>query len=142
MHEYLPMTTRDAFYTCASGGLGHGLPAAVGLALGRPGEKIIAVLGDGSALYSVQGLWSAAELGLDICFVIINNRRYEALIQFGRHFAIDHLVGTTLPNIDFCLIARGFGLQTFRVSDPSKLDAALREGFGAQRSTLVEINVE
>src|SRR5262249_39185651 len=70
MHDYLPMLEPDSFYTCASGGLGHGLPAAVGVALGRPGRRVIALLGDGSAMYSIQGLWSAADLALPVAFVI------------------------------------------------------------------------
>src|SRR5262249_56565876 len=85
MHDYLPIIERDTFYTCASGGLGHGLPAAVGVAMGRPTERVIALLGDGSSLYSIQGLWSAAQLRLPVTFIIVNNRRYEALKQFARH---------------------------------------------------------
>jgi len=88
MHDYLPITARDSFYTCASGGLGHGLPAAVGVALARPSDKVIALLGDGSSMYAIQGLWSAAQLGLPISFVIVNNRRYEALLNFGRVFGL------------------------------------------------------
>src|SRR5271165_5035741 len=59
MHDYLPILDRDGFYTCASGGLGHGLPAAIGIALARPREKVIALLGDGSSMYAIQGLWTA-----------------------------------------------------------------------------------
>ena len=69
MHDYLPITTPNSFYTCASGGLGHGLPAATGMALARPDEKVIAVLGDGSSMYAIQGLWSAARLGVPVSFL-------------------------------------------------------------------------
>jgi benzoylformate decarboxylase len=75
MRDYLPITDRDGFYTCASGGLGHGLPAAVGIALARPRDKVIALLGDGSSMYAIQGLWTAAQLALGITFVIIRNQR-------------------------------------------------------------------
>ena len=61
MHDHLPIVEQETFYTCASGGLGHGLPAAIGVAMGRPGAKVIAILGDGSSMYSIQGLWSAAQ---------------------------------------------------------------------------------
>src|SRR5262249_33837051 len=62
MHDYLPMLEPDSFYTCASGGLGHGLPAAVGVALGRPDRRVIALLGDGSAMYSIHGRgWGGAD---------------------------------------------------------------------------------
>jgi benzoylformate decarboxylase len=75
MHDYLPIIREDGFYTCASGGLGHGLPAAIGVALGRPAEKVIAFLGDRSSLYAIQGLWSAAQLRLPISFPILTSAR-------------------------------------------------------------------
>ena len=93
MHEYLPMLERKTFYTCASGGLGHGLPAAVGVALARPGRKVIGLARRRLRHVSIQGLWTAAELGLPVSFIIVNNRSYRALEEFGRHFDIDTLPG-------------------------------------------------
>ena len=142
MHDRLPIVAPDSFYTCASGGLGHGLPAAVGVALGRPGEKVIALIGDGSAMYAIQALWSAAELGLPVSVVIVNNRRYEALASFGRHFGLQQTVGTRLPNLDFGAIARGHGLEARRVEDAAALDEALVWSFAAHRPTLVEVMVD
>ena len=69
-----------------SGGLGWGLPAAVGVALGKPGAKVIGLIGDGSSMYSIQALWSAAQLELPITFVILKNRRYAALPEFAPAF--------------------------------------------------------
>jgi len=142
MHQRLPILRRDGFYTCASGGLGHGLPAAVGVALGRPGERVIAVLGDGSSMYAIQGLWSAAQLGLPISFVIVKNGRYEALAQFGRHFGLQQTVGTQLSALDFCAMARGQGIAAERVEHADQLDAALTRSFAADRPTLVEVAVD
>lgn len=141
MHDYLPMLERDTFYTCASGGLGHGLPAAIGVALGRPGSKVIALLGDGSSLYAIQGLWSAAQLQLPITFIIVNNQRYEALHEFGRHFGLGQLVGTSLRGIDFCGIARSQGCEAIRVESAAELDEALRVGCAATAPTLIEVMV-
>jgi benzoylformate decarboxylase len=142
MHDYLPITEENGFYTCASGGLGHGLPAAVGVALGRPGEKVIAVLGDGSAMYAIQGLWSAAQLKLPIVFVIINNGRYEALHEFARHFDLPNPVGTSLPELDFCGFARAQGLQALRVDRPGDLDPALRAVLQSSEPILLEVVVD
>jgi benzoylformate decarboxylase len=142
MHDYLPILARDTFYTCASGGLGHGLPAAVGVALGRPREKVIALLGDGSSMYAIQGLWTAAQLKLPITFVIVNNRRYEALLQFGRHFGLPQTVGTTLAEIDFCGLAISQGCRAVRVDRQQSLDGVLRSAFQAAEPTLVEVVVE
>jgi benzoylformate decarboxylase len=142
MHDYLPILERDTFYTCASGGLGHGLPAAVGVALGRRGEKVIAVLGDGSSMYAIQGLWTAAQLKLPITFIIVNNRRYEALVQFSRHFGLARTVGTSLADIDFCGLAVSQGCKAMRVERADKLDDALRTALAATEPMLVEVVVE
>jgi benzoylformate decarboxylase len=143
MHDYLPIVDRDGFYTCASGGLGHGLPVAIGIALGRPGEKVIALLGDGSAMYAIQGLWTAAQLALGITFVIIKNRRYEALLEFGRHFGLQRTIGTSLPDIDFCALAQGHGVKAIAVDHSEALDDALRTAFAdTAQPTLVEVAVD
>ena len=142
MHDYLPILQRDTFYTCASGGLGHGLPASIGVALGRRGEKVIALLGDGSSMYAIQGLWTAAQLKLPITFIIVNNRRYEALVQFGRHFGLARTVGTSLAEIDFCGIAVSQGCKALRVESVTMLDDALRAALAATEPTLVEVIVE
>ena len=143
MHDYLPIVDRDGFYTCASGGLGHGLPAAIGIALARPREKIIALLGDGSSMYAIQGLWTAAQLGLGVTFVIIKNRRYEALLEFGRYFGLQRTVGTSLPDIDFRLLAEGQGVEAISVDRAEALDDALRSAFANLTGpTLVEVAVD
>jgi benzoylformate decarboxylase len=143
MHDYLPILEPDTFYTCASGGLGHGLPAAVGVALARPDDRVIGLLGDGSSMYSIQGLWSAAQLGLRMAFIVVRNGRYEALHEFGRHFGLQNdLQGTQLPAIDFCAIAEAQGVRAIRVSHVNELDAALREAFRFEKATLVEVVTE
>jgi benzoylformate decarboxylase len=142
MHDHLPMLERETFHTCASGGLGHGLPAAVGVALARPGRKVIGLLGDGSAMYSIQGLWSAAELKLPIAFIIVNNGSYRALEEFGRHFDIKSLPGVHLPHLDFCAFAAAQGVKGIRVKRCEDLDAALRDIFAADAPMLLEVCVE
>jgi benzoylformate decarboxylase len=142
MHDYLPIIDRDGFYTCASGGLGHGLPAAVGVALARPDEKIIAIIGDGSSLYAIQGLWSAAQLKLPITFVIIKNGGYEALNEFGRHFGLRDLPGVQLPNIDFCCLADSLGVGGTRVTRAADLNQTLIAAFRATVPVLVEVQIE
>lgn len=139
MHEYLPIIERDGFYTCASGGLGHGLPAAVGVALARPTAKVIALLGDGSSMYSIQALWSATQLNLRMVFVIVNNRRYEALHEFARHFGISTLQGTRLPAIDFCGLALSQGVAAVRVTRAQDLGGVLVDAFRFTRPFLVEV---
>lgn len=141
MHDFLPILRPDTFYTCASGGLGHGLPAAIGVALARPGEKMIALLGDGSAMYAIQGLWTAAQLDLPVSFIIVNNGRYEALVNFGRHFGMHAVVGTDLAGLDFVGLAAAQGVAGERVGSAATLDDALARSLAAAGPSLVEVVV-
>ena len=132
MHDYLPILRSETFYTMCSGGLGHSLPAAVGVALAKPGAQVIGLIGDGSAMYSIQALWSAAQLRLPITFVILKNRRYAALQEFAPAFGFkpeDQLEGTALPDLDFVALARGQGCDAVHVSDAGP--AARRAAPGA-----------
>jgi benzoylformate decarboxylase len=74
MQSYLPILRSETFFTTCSGGLGYAMPAAVGVALGKPDAKVIGLIGDGSSMYSIQALWSAAQLALPITFIVLKNR--------------------------------------------------------------------
>ncbi len=139
--DYLPMLEPDTFHTCASGGLGHGLAAAVGVALAKPTQKVIAILGDGSAMYAIQALWTAAELKLPIAFLIINNGGYQALNEFGRLFDIQELQGTSIDHLDFCALANGHGVTARRVDRPEDLDSALTAALTPNALMLIDIRV-
>src|SRR5262245_38116345 len=76
MQKFMPMRGQDSFYTMASGGLGWSLPAAVGMALGRGAGRTVCLVGDGSAMYSIQALWTAAQRKLPLTVVVINNSGY------------------------------------------------------------------
>lgn len=144
MHAYLPILHSETFYTMCSGGLGYAMPAAVGVALARPESKVIGLLGDGSAMYSIQALWSAAQLQLPITFIILKNRRYAALQEFAPTFGFgpeDKLEGTDLPDLDFLALARGQGCDAVQVSDPAQLHQVLRETLAHPRPILVEVDV-
>ena len=129
----------------ASGGLGFGLPAAVGVALARPASRVIALVGDGSAMYSIQALWSAVQLKLAMTFVILNNRRYAALQEFAPTFGFAagaRLEGTDLRGLDFVAMARGMGVaEAVRVDRPEALRAALETALRSSAPALVEIVV-
>lgn len=141
MQARLPIRHSESFYTCSSGGLGHGLPAAVGVALARPDRKVIALLGDGSAMYSIQGLWSAAQLDLPICFVIVNNRRYEALQHFAQRFDLQEALGTNLGGLDFVQLAEAQGCRGMRVADAAQLESVLHQALQVPGPVLVEVQV-
>jgi benzoylformate decarboxylase len=142
MQAYLRVDRPDAFYTCASGGLGHSLPAAVGVALARGRQqRVIGLFGDGSSMYAIQSLWSAAQLQLPMTFIIVNNGGYAALDQFAGHFGIEKAVGTRLPAIDFVDLARGQGCSGVRVERSQDLPGVLRDALRSPGPTVVEVRV-
>jgi len=144
MQHYLPFTQPHTFFTMASGGLGYGMPAAVGVALADPARKVIGLIGDGSSMYSIQSLWSASQLGLPVTFIILNNRRYEALCDFALHFGFgkdEAVQGTQLPDIDFVALAGSMGCPATRVEDAATLADTLRRALAENRPNLVEIVV-
>jgi benzoylformate decarboxylase len=144
MHNYLPILHSETFYTMCSGGLGYGLPAAVGVAMAKPEAKVIGLIGDGSSMYSIQGLWSAAQMKLPITFIILKNRRYAALQEFAPVFGFapgDKLEGTDLPDIDFVALAKGQGCDAVRVDSAEMLRETLVKALSSPVPILVEIEV-
>jgi benzoylformate decarboxylase len=128
MQRYLPILRSETFYTMCSGGLGYAMPAAVGVALGKPGARVIGLIGDGSSMYSIQALWSAAQLALPITFIVLKNRRYAVLQEFAPAFGFgpdEPLPGTELPDIDFVALARGQGCRGVNVNRAQDLRDAL-----------------
>ncbi|MFL9886672.1 benzoylformate decarboxylase [Paraburkholderia agricolaris] len=144
MQNYLPFTRSGTFYTMDSGGLGYGMPAAVGVALAKPGTRVIGLIGDGSSMYSIQAIYSAVQMKLPITFVILNNSRYAALQDFAPEFGFgpdDPVQGTDLPGLDFVSLAAGMGCHGTRVTDAERLQEVLREALASSGPRLVEVVV-
>lgn len=144
MQAHLPMLHSGTFHTMCSGGLGHSLPAAVGVALAQPGARVIALIGDGSAMYAIQALWSAAQLRLPITVLILNNRRYAALQDFAPVFGYPpgaDVAGTALPDLDFVALAAGHGMPGVRVGQADRLADVLASALQSTGPVLVEIEV-
>jgi benzoylformate decarboxylase len=135
----------QSFYGLASGGLGFALPGAVGVSLALPGRPVAAIVGDGSALYGVQALWTAAHLGLPITYVITHNRGYrilkERLVSMRK---TDRFVGMDIrePVIDYAALAGSMGVAARRIADPGEVAPALREALASGRPRLLEVMVQ
>jgi benzoylformate decarboxylase len=142
MQKFMPMRGQDSFYTMTSGGLGYGLPAAVGMALGRPGIRTVCLIGDGSAMYSIQALWTAAQRKLPLTTVVINNAGYGAMRSFSQVMQVRNVPGLDLPGIDFVKIAQGLGCNAVRVSKASELAGALKRGLAHDGTSLIEVIVD
>jgi benzoylformate decarboxylase len=144
LHAAWPITEPDTFYTFASGGLGWDLPASVGIALAerRTGRNrpVVAIIGDGSFQYSVQSIWSAAQLRLPILMVVMRNRQYGILKAFAE---LEHTPGTPgldLPGMDFVSIARGYGCDAARIDDLDALKRAAAHAWTNDGPTVLEVS--
>jgi benzoylformate decarboxylase len=142
MNRFLPMRGQDSFLTMASGGLGYGLPASVGVALGRPEIRTVCLIGDGSAMYSIQALWTAAQRKLPLTVVVINNAGYGAMRSFSQVMQVRGVPGLDLPGIDFVRIAEGMGCDAVRVSKAAELAPAFSRGLAQDGVSLIEVMVE
>ncbi len=132
--------------TLTGGSIGIGLPLAVGAAIACPDRRVVALEADGSALYTIQSLWTQAREGLNVTNVILNNGAYAILrlemMRAGvnqRSEAAAALFDLRRPAIDFCEIARGFGVPSQRVHTPAGLAAALETSFAAEGPSLIEV---
>ncbi|OYO00125.1 benzoylformate decarboxylase [Enemella evansiae] len=123
----------------SAGGLGFGLPAAVGAKLGQPDRPVVAVVGDGSVNYTPSALWTAAQRRLPMVFVVLNNGGYGALRWFADVLGIDDAPGLDVPGIDFVALARGYGLTASAVGSVGDFEAAFRTALAADGPTLIEV---
>lgn len=134
------------------GGIGQGLPTGIGLKLARPERPVLCVSGDGSALYTIQALWTAAHHRIPVVFVIVNNRVYRILkYNMNRFRAIAGVEGRagsyrhldlTDPDVDYVSVARGFGVEGRRVSAPEEIGPAVEEAFASGAPRLLELVVD
>ena len=142
LQKFMPMAGADSFYTMASGGLGHSLPAAVGIALARPSVRTVCLVGDGSAMYSIQALWTAAQRKLPLTVVVINNEGYGAMRAFSQVMQVRNVPGLDVPGLDFAKIAEGMGCMALRVTKSSEVTSALQRGLAHQGTSLIEVMVD
>ena len=139
--EYLERIVIDRpgmYHFPASGGLGFGLPVAVGMALGDPEKTVVATVGDGSANYGLTALYTAAQLGTKTIFVIVNNSGYGALSGFAERMGVPDTPGLTLGTIDFVSLAQGYGVPASRTTTREEFDAAYREALQADGPVLID----
>ena len=139
-HDTLPIVREGGFYTCASGGLGYSLPGAVGVAMGQS-DKVIAILGDGSAMYTIQGLYAARCEAANVSFVILNNASYAALTGFAGEFGMNSVPGCDLSGIDFAKLAEAQGVTARRVETVEALDEALGWSIAHPGPSLLDVRI-
>lgn len=144
LFKLMHATRPTSYYGLTSGGLGFGMAGAIGASLAHPGRPVVAAVGDGSSLYSIQAMWTAAHLKLPITYVIMNNQSYQIIkdrliAMRGSH----QFVGMDMsdPNIDFVSVAKGFGLNAVRVEKASDIQAAVREAIASGKPSVIDVAI-
>ncbi len=112
------------------------------MALGRDKRRTVCLIGDGSAMYSIQALWTAAQRKLPLTVVVINNAGYGAMRSFSQVMQVRNVPGLDLPGIDFVKIAEGMGCDAVRVGKASGLAGALDRAMAHKGVSLVEVLVD
>ncbi len=140
-----PHRDRYGYHALASGGIGWGLPASVGVSLANPSRPVVCYSGDGSAMYSIQALWTAAHHKLPLTVVISNNGGYRIIKQRLLAFhGDDHYVGMDFvdPKVDFAGVAKALGLEAMRIVEARDLKPALASAFKRPGAKLIEVMVD
>jgi benzoylformate decarboxylase len=139
----------QAFFGLRGGGIGWGLPAAIGVKLALPERPVVALIGDGSAMYTCQALWTAAHERLGVVFVILNNRSYRILKQRSnalKGFAAqtDRYIGMdiTEPAVDYVGLAAALGVKGGRGGDLAEAVALVRSALTAGGPALIEVMLD
>tara|TARA_Y100001934_G_C12314419_1_gene756659 strand:- start:1192 stop:1818 length:627 start_codon:yes stop_codon:yes gene_type:complete len=143
-------TAPGDFYAAAGGGIGQGIAGAIGVQVAQPERPVLAISGDGSAMYSIQALWSAAHHQLPIVFVILSNREYRILkhnidayrnrFDAASNKPYPHM-DLTSPTLQFPAMAASMGVAGEAVVDLQEIPNAIQRAFDAQAPYLVEIVV-
>jgi len=137
--DHVDISLPGSFFFPAAGGLGFGMPAAVGVQLARPDRRVVGLIGDGSANYGITALWSAAAYRVPVVFVVLKNGTYGALKAFAGFMGVTDVPGLDISGIDYCAIAEGYGVRARRVEDAAGLAEALREGLAGDEPLLIEV---
>ena len=142
----LPYRTSSCLFGMASGGIGWGVPAACGVQAAHPEKPLIAIIGDGSSMYSIQALWTAANQKLPVNYVICDNGGYriikERLFSFHRN---ENFIGMDFkePAVDFVGLANSVGVPSVRVVDHSELVPALEDALNnTSGPNLISVTVD
>lgn len=125
LHRLLPARAPLGFLSAAMGGLGFAMPAAIGVRHGAPDRPVVAVLGDGSSLYSIQALWSAAHYGIGVLFVVLANGRYAIMDRLSEREGAAAPAWPAFTELSVSTLAKGLGCPAERVEDHTALLSVL-----------------
>ena len=145
LHKAWPVTFPEGFYTFASGGLGWNVPAAVGVALAEKesGKQrpVVAIVGDGSFQYSIQGIWTAKQQKLPIIYIVPVNREYGILKSFAENQVTPNVPGLDIPDLDYVALAKGYGCIGKHAKNLDELSLCCEEALKESIPTIIEVPI-
>jgi len=141
LRNQLRLCTPGSYYFSSGGGLGFGMPAAIGVQLAQPSRPVVCVIGEGSAQYVIKALWTAAAYEEPVTFLVLRNDEYAILKWFGMLEDIVGAPGLDLPALDCAAVARGYGVDSHVASDADELSGALTRALASGKPELVEVMV-
>ena len=125
----------------AGGGLGFGLSAAVGAQIGAPDRPVLAVLGEGSAQYTITALWTAVAYKVPLTILVLRNDEYAILKWFSDLEQVQGAPGLDLPGLDCVALAKAYGMKADRVDGAEALRDALAAGISSNEPQLIEVQI-
>lgn len=137
--DRLDLSRPGSLYFPASGAIGWGVPAAIGLQLGDPSRRVLAIIGDGALHYTVSALWTAAHYRVPVVFVVARNHEYGALKSFARLLDATDAPGLDLPDIDILGIATGYGIPAVQADSLADLTDLVREALSGDGPRLIQV---
>lgn len=137
--DQMDLREPKSYFWPASGGLGFGLPASVGVQMAMPERQVIAIIGDGSANYGITALWTAAQYDIPVVFIVLKNGTYGALRWFADLLDTPDAPGVDVPDIDFCALAKGYGVKSQTVSTDDEFISALSNAVASKKPHLIEV---
>jgi benzoylformate decarboxylase len=141
LRNQLRLSRPGSYYFGAGGGLGFGLAASLGVQLAQPDRRVVCVLGEGSAQYAIQGLWSAVAYELPVTFLVVRNDEYAILKWFAGIEGVGGAPGLDLPALESTALAAAYGVNSRQAKGRDELHAALAEAIASNVPELVEVRV-
>ena len=152
VHGAIAFSQPGSVYGERGGALGWGMGGAMGIKLAHPDRPVVAIVGDGSAMMTVQALWTAANADIPVVYIICNNRSYR-ILKLNMNTYQTQLLGQGQPEskylaMDFPIpmniagIAEAIGVQGRSITDPAELAPALSEALGSGRPAVLDVSID
>ena len=142
LRNQLRLSRPGSYYFSAGGGLGFGMPCAVGVQLAEPSRPVVCVVGEGSAQYAIQTLWTAAAYQVPVTFLVPRNDEYAILKWFAAMEEVTGAPGLDLPRLDVASVAEGYGVPAHRVAERDELAEALERAIASGAPNVIEVPVQ